>query len=422
VRASLALLALTLAGSAPTAVPNDSQPYWSADGAQIAFQRDAPRLDGIHVLFTPTVRGDEADVIGTGRVRGWRPTANELLVGLGVVTSVRDANDRQLANIQGGNAAWSRDGTRIAYVQGATLYASDAGGANAQQLADGITSPPGDVTGPVWSPDGTQLAIETTSGLMIVQADGSGSTIIDSDVGTNPSWSANGSWLAFERGDTGAHEIWIVHPNGTEPTRVLGGDADYRFPQWAPTGDRLAFLRGRIGYTLYVVTVGERSQILLGGVDPESPPRWSPNGSQLAAAAAQECKRFGIYVVQSQLPAQPHRRSNQCRFEGTAAADFLTSTPYLDFVDGFGGNDRIITSAGDDTIDAGAGNDAVSAGPGNDVVRGGAGNDTLSGGTGNDVIYGGPGLDKIGCGPGRDTAYVGRDDTTRDCERVIRVR
>jgi hypothetical protein len=46
----------------------------------------------------------------------------------------------------------------------------------------------------------------------------------------------------------------------------------------------------------------------------------------------------------------------------------------------------------------------------------------LSGGTGNDVIYGGPGPDKIGCGPGRDTAYVGRDDTTRDCERVIRVR
>lgn len=421
-RASLALLALTLVGATPATVPNDSQPYWSSDARVLAFQRVSPRLDDDHVLFTPATSGDEADVIGSGRVRGWRPSGNELLVGLGTVTSVRDMNDRQVANVQGGDAAWSVDGARIAYLQGESLYVADAAGANAQQLADGIVPAPGDVTGPVWSPDGTQLAVETTSGLVIAQADGSGSTVVDPDVGTNPSWSSNGSWIAFEREDTAAHSIWIVHPNGTDPAKALGGDADYRFPQWSPTGDRLAYLRGKIGYALNVVTVGERAQILLGDANPESPPRWSPTGTQIAASAGQECKRWGIYVVQAQLPAEPHRRSNQCRFEGTSRADFITSTPYLDFVDGFGGNDRIVAGAGDDRIDGGPGDDAISAGPGNDVVYGRAGNDILSGGTGNDVIYGGPGLDKIGCGPGRDTAYVGPGDTTRDCERVVHVR
>jgi Ca2+-binding RTX toxin-like protein len=412
VRGSLALLALVFLGAAQPSVPNDSQPYWSPDARQLAFDRETTTG---HVLFTPVVAGDEADIIGEGAVRGYRPGGRELLVTVGTTTSVRDTADRQIATIDGTDATWSPDGTRVAYVRGTTLYAADASGANEQQLADGVTGVPADVNGPVWSPDGTQVAFATTGGLVVAQADGSSSQVVDTDVGANPSWSANGSWIAFER--DGA--IWLVHPNGADPTQVLSGDPGYRFPQWAPAGDRLAYVRG---HELDVVTVGERPQTLLAGVDSESPPRWSPDGTQLAVAANGECKRLGITVVQSQLPAQPRRRSNQCRFDGTAGGDYIETTPYLDIVNAFGGNDRIIAGNGDDRIDAGPGNDSVSAGPGNDVVYGGPGNDILSGGTGDDVVYAGPGRDKIGCGPGRDTAYIGPGDTVRDCERVIRTK
>jgi Tol biopolymer transport system component len=415
-RALLALLALGLTGAAaPAAVPNDSRPYWTSDGKQIAFQREAPRLDDAHVIFTPATTGDEADIVGSGLVRGWRPGARELLVGLDGYTSIRDASDRQLATVQGSDATWSPDGSHIAYLRGQALSVADSTGANAQQVADGISLATGDATGPVWSRDGTQLAVATSGGLTVFQADGSGSQVVDTGAAANPSWSANGSWLAFERDAA----IWIVHPNGTGATQVLGGAPGYHFPQWAPSGDRLAYVRGT---ELAVVTVGERPQTLIAGVDPSSPPSWSPDGSQLAVAAAGECKRYGIYVLRSQAPAQPQRRSNQCRFDGTSGNDYIEATPYLDFVNGLGGNDRIVAGNGDDTVTGGAGNDGVSGGPGNDDIDGGAGNDILSGGTGNDVIRGGPGRDKIGCGPGRDIAYIGPGDTVRDCERVVRVK
>jgi hypothetical protein len=440
VRACVAILGASLVLAAPAAgaavVPNDSQPYWSWDARMLAFQRESPRLDNGHVLFTPAGRGDEADVIGSGLVRGWRPGGAELLVGLDGSTSVRTAADRQVADVGGVEATWSPDGGRIAYLQGQALYVADATGANVRQLAAGVVPPAADQSGPVWSPDGTEIAIAAstspiTSELLAVPVDGSASTVVFDGPGqnANPSWSENGSWLAFERDAGGAWAIWLVHPTGADAAQVLGGGADYRFPQWSPHGERFAYItdRGRIPgeaspfrYALDVVTLGGKPQTLVADVHPLSPPRWSPTGAQIAVAAGQECKRWGIYVAGSEAPARPVRRSNQCRFTGAAGDDFLETTPYLDIVNGLAGNDRIVTSAGDDRIDAGSGNDAVSAGPGNDVVFGGAGNDILSGGTGNDTIYGGPGRDKIGCGPGRDVAYVGPGDTVRDCERVVK--
>jgi Ca2+-binding RTX toxin-like protein len=184
---------------------------------------------------------------------------------------------------------------------------------------------------------------------------------------------------------------------------------------------RLAFLSDRDGaYALYVGTADGAAQKLVDAVTPDSPPRWSPDGTQLAVSSARDCGRFGIYVVPAAAPAQPVRRSNQCRIEGGPGADFLTGTPYSERIDGNGGNDRLFGYAGNDVINGGAGNDGIGGGPGNDLIDGGPGNDILSGGTGDDVIRAGPGRDKIGCGPGNDTVYLQPGDTARDCEHVHR--
>jgi Ca2+-binding RTX toxin-like protein len=417
----LALAAPAIA-AAPTAAPNDSQPWWSPNAGELAFQRDSPGLDGSHVLFAPAVRGDEVDIIGAGRPRGFRPGEGQLLVELGNVTSIRDAQDRQLGTVAGTDATWSPDGAHIAYVNGDSLWVADAAGNDSRAVATGVVRPAADVTGPVWSPDGKEIALSTATQLLAIAADGSASRSLFDGDNANPSWSFDGSRIAFERAASGRSTIWFANRSGGTAQAAIDTPGNNRFPQWSPTANNLAFLSDRNGgYALYIERLdgGGAPTKLVSAVQPGSPPRWSPPGTQIAVAAAPECQRFGIYVVDLQ-GSPPLRRSNQCRIDGTSGADTIYGTPYNDIIYGFGGNDAIFGGAGNDVIYGGPGNDAIGGGPGNDVIYGGPGNDVLSGGPGNDTIYGGPGRDKIGCGPGNDTAYIGPGDTVRDCEHVHR--
>ena len=415
--------------AAPPKAPRDTQPWWSPQGTTLAFFRESPAADNGHLLYTPVVRGAEADIVGEGTPRGFRPGSGELLVELGSQTAVRDASDRTVASVPGTDATWSPDGSRIAFLSGDSLEVAAASGAGVTTLGAGIVPPLADTTGPVWSPDGTKIAVATGSAVEVVAADGSGAPpqVVFNEPGdnVNPTWSRDGTTIAFERFAEGRWSVWLVAPDGANAREApfsSGASANSRFPQWSPVDGRLAFLSDRSGqYALYVAAAdGTTTRALIDGVDPASPERWSPDGSALAVSSARDCGRFGIYVVQASGSAQPVRRSNQCRIQGGPGADVIYGTQYGERIDGNGGNDRIFGNAGDDVIYGGAGNDAIGGGAGNDIIYGGPGNDILSGGTGNDVIYAGPGRDKVGCGPGIDTAYVQPGDTTRDCERVRR--
>lgn len=417
------------AGPSPGAVPRDDQPWWAPQGTTVAFQRRSPGPDDGDILFTPAVRGTEADIVGAGRFRGFRPGTGDLLVEVGSSTSVRDASDRRIAEIPGTDATWSPDGAGVAFLDGDALAVSAASGADVRRLATGIVPPPADVTGPVWAPDGSAIVIATASAagsaLLVVPVDGSAPHVAFDGPGenANPSWSHDGSTLAFERNDGGRWSIWLVGVDGSGAHEAFAGTADSRFPQWSPVDGRLAYLSDRSGvYGLYAGVPGGAQQQLLGAVTPDSPARWSADGTRLAVSSARDCGRFGIYVVSSTSPAGALRRSNQCRIDGTPGNDVLRGTPYSDVIDGRAGNDSLFAGNGNDVVYGGPGNDAIGGGPGNDVIYGGPGNDVLSGSTGNDVIYAGPGRDRVGCGPGDDTAYVGPGDTVRDCEHVHRSR
>lgn len=444
---SVLLLAGQLAHAAAPAQRDDAHPSWSWDARYLVFD-----AGGSSVAIVPAGHGDEHALGRPGLVRGFRPGGDEFLAERGGLTEIVTSGGRAVGAVNGLGASWSPDGGSIAYVRDGVLYAAAATGGSERRLYGPLTRPSWDVEGPVWSPDGTRIVIATTGGLRVVSADGTGSQVVfaGENQSVNPSWASGGDAIAFER-NAGPHwSIWLVDPDGGNPRAFLSGDANYRYPQWG-TGNRLAYSSDKLHipggatryqFALYVVDAGAgTSWRVLDDVRPDEPAAWSPTGAQLAAAAGQECGRWGVYVVSAERVALPHgtRRSNLCRFDGTAGNDVLTGSPYRDYIRGFAGDDRILARGGRNRIEGNGGNDSIASGAGADAIFGGPGDDRIAAGPGNDLIVGGPGRDTIAagrgndtveardgfrdvvdCGPGRDRAEVDRLDVVRGCERVLR--
>lgn len=377
-----AQLARATAGPEP-GDPQDSLPAWSSDGTQITFQRRiGPRTHALRI--TPDGRNV-------------------------TVLSISPAPAR----------AVSPDGARVAYVRGDDLYVSSLDGSGERLVSHGVAPPPSEVVGPAWSPDGTRIVAASAGGLVLAAADGSGSRVLVYGDDLDPAWSPDGSTVAYQQHDEPYDQIWAVNGDGTNVRRLVGGAANYRFPQYSADGT-LAYISDRRhvrgGATPYQYALYVGATKLLDDVHPFSPPRWSPNGALLAVAAGQECRRWGIYVGRTHFT----RRSNICRFTGTNGADRIGGSSFFDLIRGLGGNDVILGRDGNDRIEGNDGDDRIAAGAGNDVVFGGPGNDRLYGGAGNDVLIGGPGRDVIDCGPGNDTVQaVSRlDRVAKNCEHV----
>ena len=94
--------------------------------------------------------------------------------------------------------------------------------------------PPGRYSGaqePAWSPDASRIALASGAGIQIVEADGSGLTILAGTRGTysggrfpsapsGHSWSPDGSRIAFANQASGAYDVWVVNPDGSCLTAV----------------------------------------------------------------------------------------------------------------------------------------------------------------------------------------------------------
>jgi RTX calcium-binding nonapeptide repeat (4 copies)/WD40-like Beta Propeller Repeat len=441
-----AIIALSGSAAGPgPADPQDSLPAWDTNGVRVAFERqigDAEHIDNM------ASAGKDLYVATTdGLLRGFVPHRDWLLVELTKDDeTIATAGGRYAgpsATIHGHDATASPDGARVAYIRGATLYVARLDGIPAtpvfpvpvppeRAVATDVSPPSWDVTGPVWSPDGTRIAVASGPSILVVNGDGSGSHVVvtSRNQAVNPSWSHDGSKIAFERNDGGTWQIWTVRPDGTSLGElILGGSDDARFPRFSPVSDALAYISDKqhipggatkYRYALYLRdATGTSTRTLVADVHPYSPPAWSPTAALIAVAAGQECRRWGIYVVHSE-GGRPQRHSNICRFTGTAGDDTIPGSYYFDLIRGLGGNDRILGRDGNDRIEGNGGSDTIEAGNGDDVVFGGPGDDVIFGGAGNDVIVPGNGHDRVDCGSGNDTVEGAGplDRIAANCEHV----
>lgn len=427
--ALLAALPLALAGGAradvcPCRLPwQDRFVSWSPTGDYLAYLREGSTgFDDVR-LVRPDGRADRFNGSATGRRVEWSPdgTAIAFESALGLEVELRTGPD--VATLpRGDDAAWSRDG-RLAYFHDRGLYVVEPGGSSSRLLVSDVRAPNGS-RGPVWSPDGREIAFSVyaqaeagPTRLEVVDAATGAARVVyaSGNQAVNPSWSPDGRTLLFEANDApwSRWRILRVATDGSGLADLSGASTtDDRFPVLSPDGRSLAFISQRrrvrggasfLRYDLFVADAGGgHATFVARDVHPQAPAAWSPDSLALAYSAGRECNRWGIYVRRLDAP-DDRRITNRCEFFARRRGGLLEGSPFKDFLHG------------------GPGRDLIYGGNGPDVLTGGAGRDALYGGNGDDTLRARDGVrDHVDCGDGVDIARVDRRDVVaRNCEHVL---
>jgi dipeptidyl aminopeptidase/acylaminoacyl peptidase len=202
--------------------------------------------------------------------------------------------------------AWSPDGKRIAFTRFVRdagffglfeIFVMDADGGNPTRLTH--SDPYAgtlNATEPAWSPDGSRIAftwtvsspnVITDEEIFLMNADGSGlvrlthnDTSFVQPTDSSPTWSPDGSRIAFHSFRDGSSDVYTMRPDGTGLTRVTGDGPDH-YPAWSPDGTKIAVANQRSEYPGYeIVLVGAdgsgETRVTHGGGSSSFNPDWQP--------------------------------------------------------------------------------------------------------------------------------------------------
>jgi dipeptidyl aminopeptidase/acylaminoacyl peptidase len=149
---------------------------------------------------------------------------------------------------------------------------------------------------PQWSADGTKIAFTRGDGqVAVMNADGTGLQILASDPpqGRDPAFSPDGTKIVFSSNrDNYAGQIYVMSSDGTGVTRLTNGGAFGEYdivPRWSPDGTKIVFNRENCCLPHVVVMNADgtgqtdlTSVHTSPGQSPfESGPDWSPDGKKL---------------------------------------------------------------------------------------------------------------------------------------------
>ena len=118
-----------------------------------------------------------------------------------------------------------------------------------------------------------------------------------------PTWSPDGSRLAFQSDQSGNHDIWVVQLGGGAPVnRTADRPGSDRRPSWSPDGSQIAFGSGRAAFVMSAVG-GAARKVLAPDQGVPTELRWSVDGDSLAVSCSSAC-----FVDLVSLPTEESRR------------------------------------------------------------------------------------------------------------------
>jgi Tol biopolymer transport system component len=201
--------------------------------------------------------------------------------------------------------AVSPDGTQIAYrgyfgpQEGDyDLYVMNADGSGISRLThDALAS------GPAWSPDGSQIAFGAAgiggvpakfvgrSLIELITPNGSGlHPLTDPPTGAedaSPTWSPDGTRLAFVRSTPEGSQIFTIGADGTGVTQLTSAPGFKSHPAWSPDGRTIVFAQSPNeggASQIYAVDVGGGTPTQLKGTGTCTNPVWIDDGARIAYA------------------------------------------------------------------------------------------------------------------------------------------
>jgi hypothetical protein len=139
-------------------------------------------------------------------------------------------------------------------------------------------------TSPSWSPDGTQLAFVNGGSIFTCTASNCGPTTSAALAsGSNPAWSPDGTKIAYDSG--GNLKIMSTGGADSSPSPSVAGTD----PSWSPDATKLAFASGA---SIFTCTVSSCSGTISGALVGGSKPAWSPDGLTIAYQSG-----LNVYVI-----------------------------------------------------------------------------------------------------------------------------
>lgn len=169
---------------------------------------------------------------------------------------IEESNGQNMRLLSGGyspsHISWSPDGKQIIF-WGRGWEIINANGSNRHQVAREIILPQCSSVPPLWSPDSRTVAVITSktgtsfchgwgeelfkdSNIFLIDvASGQARPILtDGSTGNiDPTWSPDGSQIAFVSNRNGNPRIWIVNADGTNLHSISNGNNFVRYPIWS---------------------------------------------------------------------------------------------------------------------------------------------------------------------------------------------
>ena len=178
--------------------------------------------------------------------------------------TIVDTRDRS-GRVRGGLHRDAAAGV-LAFESGGDIYVAHMDGSNLRKLtSDG--GPNSYNSEAAWSPDGSRIAFSKSDGqwgaaIYVIDADGANPTRLSPEgaYDATPTWSPDGSRIAFEnrRDNTSGGHIFVMNADGTNRVQLTSNRQPNSSPAWSPDGHRIAYVTysdtaGDSGTDIYVI-------------------------------------------------------------------------------------------------------------------------------------------------------------------------